>query len=106
MNNKVNVLSFDWNLNLKYHAQVVNFEVKMLSFSLNKSVLVHKDWAQSNQLVQDQFGLHQDRIVSTEETLRFLKTKVQVSSSESVLTLTEALLFRFLILRGVWTTPT
>ena len=48
----------------------------MLLFSLNKSVLVHKDWAQLNQLVQDQFGLHQDWIVSTEETLRSLKTKV------------------------------
>ena len=58
LNNKVNVLSFDWNLNLKYRAQVVDFEVKMLSFSLNKLVLVHEDWAQSNQLVQDQFGLH------------------------------------------------
>ena len=77
----------------------------MLSFSLNESVLVHKDWAQSNQLVQDQFGLHQDRIASTEETLRSLKTKVQISSSESVLTLAEASLYRFLILRGVWTTP-
>ena len=95
LNNKVNVLSFDWNLNLKYQVQVVNFEVKMLSFSLNESVLVHEDWAQSNQLVQDQFGLHQDWIASTEETLRSLKTKVQVSSSKSVLTLAEVSLIGF-----------
>ena len=57
----------------------------MLLSSLNELVLVHEDWAQSNQLVQDQFGLHQDQIASTEETLRSLKTKVRVSSSESVL---------------------
>ena len=76
LNDKVNILSFNWNLNLKYRAQVVDFEAKMLSFSLNESVLVHEDWAQSNQLVQDQFGLHQDRIASMEETLRSLKTKV------------------------------
>ena len=92
---KVNVLSFDWNLNLKYQAQVVDFEMKMLLFSLNESVPVHKDWAQLNQLVQDQFGLHQDRIALMEETLRSLKTKVRVSSSESVLTLTEGLLIGF-----------
>ena len=45
LNDKVNVLSFNWNLNLKYHFQVVDFEAKMLSFSLNKSVLVHEDWS-------------------------------------------------------------
>ena len=84
LNDKVNILSFDWNLNLKYCAQVVDFEAKMLLFSLNESVLVHKDWAQLNQLVQDQFGLHQDWIVVTEETLRSLKTKVRASSSEIV----------------------
>ena len=95
LNDKVNVLSFDWNLNLKYRAQVVDFEAKMLSFSLNESVLVHKDWAQSNQLVQDQFRLHQDRIASTEETLRSLKTKVRVSSSKSVLILAEVPLIGF-----------
>ena len=82
-------MSFDWNLNLKYRAQVVDFEVKMLLFSLNESVLVHEDWAQSNQLVQDQFGLHQDRIALMEETLRSLKTKVQASSSKVVLTFAE-----------------
>ena len=43
LNDKVNILSFDWNLNLKYHAWVVDFEAKMLSFSLNESVLVHED---------------------------------------------------------------
>ena len=106
LNDKVNILSFNWNLNLKYRAQVVDFEAKMLSFSLNELVLVHEDWAQSNQLVQDQFGLHQDRIALTEEILRSLKTKVRVSSSESVLTLAEVLLYRFPILRGVWTMPT
>ena len=84
LNNKVNVLSFNWNLNLKYHTQVVDFKAKMLSFSLNELVLVHEDWSQSNSLVQEQFGLHQDQIATVEETLRSLTTKVQVSSSESV----------------------
>ena len=32
LSDKVNVLLFDWNLNLKYRFQVVDFEVKMLSF--------------------------------------------------------------------------
>ena len=86
LDNKVNVLSFNWNLNLKYQAQVVNFEAKMLSFSLNESVLVHEDWSQSNSLFQEQFGLHQDWIVTVEETLRSLTTKVRVSSSKSVRT--------------------
>ena len=95
LNDKVNVLSFDWNLNLKYCAQVVDFEAKMLLFSLNELVLVHEDWAQSNQLVQDQFGLHQDQIALTEETLRSLKTKVRASSSEVVLTFAEGLLIGF-----------
>ena len=95
LNNKVNVLSFDWNLNLKYHARVVDFEAKMLSFSLNKLVLVHEDWAQSNQLVQDQFGLHQDWVALTEETLRSLKTKVRASSGEVVLTFAEGSLIGF-----------
>ena len=36
LNDKVNVLSFNWNLNLKYCSQVVNFEAKMLLFSLNE----------------------------------------------------------------------
>ena len=85
LNNKVNVLSFDWNLNLKYRAQVVDFEAKTLLFSLNESVLVHEDWAQSNKLVQEQFGLHQDQIATVEETLRSLTTKVQPPSSELVL---------------------
>ena len=81
LSDKVNILSFDWNLNLKYCFQVVDFEAKMLSFSLNKSVLVHENWAQSNQLVQEEFGLHQDRMVAMEETLRSLTTKVRASSS-------------------------
>ena len=76
LNNKVNILSYDWNLNLKYCAQVVGFEAKMLLFSLNELVLVHEDWSQSNSLVQEQFGLHQDRIAAMEETLRSLSTKV------------------------------
>ena len=67
LNDKVKILSFDWNLNLKYCFQVVDFEVKMLSFSLNKSVLVHEDWTQQNMLVQEQFGLWQDWIVTVEE---------------------------------------
>ena len=76
LNDKVNILSYNWNLNLKYCAQVVDFEVKMLSFGLNESVLVHEDWSQLNSLVQEQFGLHQDRIAMVEETLRSLVTKV------------------------------
>src|ERR1700733_2547752 len=76
LNDKVNILSFNWNLNLKYRCQVVDFEAKMLSFSLNESVLVHEDWAQQNSLVQEQFGIHQDRIATMEETLRSLSTKV------------------------------
>ena len=95
LNDKVNILSYDWNLNLKYHAQVVDFEVKMLLFHLNELVLVHEDWSQSNSLVQEQFGLHQDRIATVEETLRSLTTKVRVSSSESVLTLAEESLIGF-----------
>ena len=95
LNDKVNILSFNWNLNLKYRAQVVNFEVKMLLFSLNESVLVHEDWAQLNQLVQDQFRLHQDQISSMEETLRSLKTKVRASSSKVVLTFAEGSLIGF-----------
>ena len=46
LNNKVNILSFDWSLNLKYRVQAVDFEAKMLSFSLNELVLVHEDWTQ------------------------------------------------------------
>ena len=76
LNNKVNVLSFSWNMNLKYCLQVVDFEGKMLSFSLNESVLVHKDWSQLNSLVQEQFRFHQDQIATVEETLRSLTTKV------------------------------
>ena len=95
LNDKVNVLSFEWNLNLKYCVQVVDFGVKMLLFSLNKLVLVHEDWTQQNSLVQEQFRLHQDQIAAMEETLRSLKTKVQVSSSKSVLTLTKGLLLGF-----------
>jgi hypothetical protein len=91
----VNVLSFDWNLNLKYCVQVVDFEAKMLSFSLNELVLVHEDWSQANSLVQEQFGLHQDRIAAMEETLRSLMTKVRVSSSELVLTLAKESLLGF-----------
>ena len=76
LSDKVNVLSLDWNLNLKYQAQVVDFEAKMLSFSMNKSVLVHEDYTQQNVLVQEQFRLHQDWIATVEETLRLLMTKV------------------------------
>ena len=57
LNDKVNILSYDWNLNLKYRARVVNFEAKMLSFSLNESVLVHEDWSQLNSLVQESVEL-------------------------------------------------
>ena len=95
LNDKVNILSFDWNLNLKYRVQVVDFEAKMLSFSLNESVLVHEDWIQQNSLVQEQFGLQQDRMAAMEETLRLLSTKVRVSSSELILTLADEPLIGF-----------
>src|SRR3984885_12905928 len=81
LSDKVNILLFDWNLNLKYRFQVVDFEAKMLSFSLNESVLVHEDWTQQNSLVQEQFGLQQDRIAAMEETLRSLQTKVSMPTS-------------------------
>ena len=95
LNDKVNILSFDWNLNLKYRVQVVDFEAKMLSFSLNESVLVHEDWTQQNSLVQEQFGLQQDRMAAMAETLRLLSTKVRVSSSELILTLADEPLIGF-----------
>ena len=95
LNDKVNILSYDWNLNLKYRAQVVDFEAKMLLFSLNELVLVHEDWSQLNSLVQEQFGLHQDQIVTVEETLRSLMSKVRVSLSKSILTFAEESLLGF-----------
>ena len=67
----------------------------MLLFSLNESVLVHEDWTRQNSLVQEQFGLQQDRMAAMEETLRLLSTKVRVSSSELILTLADEPLIGF-----------
>jgi hypothetical protein len=84
LGDKVAVLAFDFNVNLKHHFQVIDFEAQMLSFSLNESVLVHQDWVQQNSLVQDQFGLHQDRISGLEETLRSVTTKVSGVCIETI----------------------
>ena len=69
LNDKVTLLEWDFNLNLKYCPQVVNFEAQMLSFSLTESVLDHQEWVQQDRIVQEQFGLHQDRISGMEEML-------------------------------------
>ena len=39
LNDKVTLLAWDFNLNLKYWSQVVNFEAQMLSFGLTDSVM-------------------------------------------------------------------
>jgi hypothetical protein len=105
LNDKVELLVFDFGLNLKHHFQVVDFEAKMLSFSLNESVLVHQDWTQQSTMVQEQFGLQQDRISGVEETFQLLTAKVGIcSTGVKRPQLTEHL--RFPIWRGTWGTQT
>ena len=43
LNNKVTLLEWDFNLNLKYCPQVVNFEAQMLSFGLTELVMDHQE---------------------------------------------------------------
>ena len=69
LSNKAGMLMFGCDLNLKHHFQVIDFEAKMLTFSLNESVLVHQDQTQQSMMVQEQFGLHQDQIAGVEEML-------------------------------------
>ena len=81
LNDKVTLLEWDLNLNLKYWSQVVDFEVQMLSFGLTESVMDHQERVQQDRMVQEMFGLHQDRISGMEEMLRVLSTKVSSCST-------------------------
>ena len=56
LNNKVVLLMFNFDLNLKHHFQVVDSEVKILMFSLNKLVLIHQDWTQQNTSSRSNLG--------------------------------------------------
>ena len=69
LNNKVTLLEWDFNSNLKYWSQVVDFEAQMLSFGLTELVMDHQERVQQDWLVQEQFSLHQDWISGMEETL-------------------------------------
>ena len=69
LNNKVTLLEWDFNLNLKYCPQVVDFKAQMLSFGLSELVMDHQERVQEDWMVQEQLGLQQDWIASMEETL-------------------------------------
>ena len=69
LNDKVTLLEWDFSLNLKYCLQVVDFEAQMLSFGLTESVMDHQERVQQDRIVQETFGLHQDRMSGMEETL-------------------------------------
>ena len=43
LNNKVTLLEWDFNLNLKYCPQVIDFKAQMLSFGLTESVMDHQE---------------------------------------------------------------
>ena len=43
LNDKVTLLEWDFNLNLKYCLQVVDFKAQMLSFGLMESVMDHQE---------------------------------------------------------------
>ena len=81
LKDKVTLLEWDFNLNLKYCLQVVDFEAQMLSFGLTESVMDHQERVQQDRLVQETFGLHQDRISGMEEMLRVSSTKVSSCST-------------------------
>ena len=81
LNDKVTLLEWDFNLNLKYCLEVVDFEAQMLSFGLTESVMDHQERVQQDRIVQETFGLHQDRMSGMEETLRALSTKVSPCST-------------------------
>ena len=69
LNDKVTLLEWDFNLNLKHWSQVINFEAQMLSFGLTESVMDHQEQVQQDRQVQETFGLHQDWISGMEEML-------------------------------------
>ena len=81
LNDKVTLLEWDFNLNLKYCPQVVDFEAQMPSFGLAEPVMDHQEWVQQDHMVQEQFGLHQDQISGMEEMLQALSTKVSTCST-------------------------
>ena len=51
LNNKVTLLEWDFNLNLKYCLQAIDFKAQMLSIGLAKPVMDHQEWVQVNQRV-------------------------------------------------------
>ena len=53
LNNKVTLLEWDFNLNLKYWSQVVDFEAQMLSFGLSELVMDHQERVQQDRAVQE-----------------------------------------------------
>ena len=65
----VTLLDWDFNLNLKYCPQVIDFEAQILSFGLTDLVVDHQEQVQQDRMVQEQFGLHQDWISGMEEML-------------------------------------
>ena len=69
LNDKVTLLEWDFNLNLKYCPQVVNFKAQMLSSGLTESVMDYQEQVQQDRVVQEQFGLHQDQIAGMEDML-------------------------------------
>ena len=69
LNDKVTLLEWDFSLNLKYCLQVVDFKAQILSLSLTESVMDHQEQVQQDRIVQETFGLHQDRMSGMEETL-------------------------------------
>ena len=81
LNDKVTLLEWDFSLNLKYCTQVADFEARILSFGLTESVVDHQEQAQQERMVQEQFGLHQDRISGMEEMIQALSTKVSSCST-------------------------
>ena len=48
LNNKVTLLEWDFNSNLKYWSQVVDFKAQMLSFGLTESVMDHQERVQQD----------------------------------------------------------
>jgi hypothetical protein len=73
---KVTLLEWDFNLNLKYWFQVVNFEAQMLGFGLTESVLNHQERVHQEQVVQEELGALRDRLAGAEETLARFMGKV------------------------------
>ena len=76
LNNKVTLLELDFNLNLKYCLQVIDFEAQMLSFGLTESVLNHQEWVQEDWRVQEELRELRDQLAGAEETLAWFMGKV------------------------------